>query len=304
MITTSLSPANVRARLKALGLSPRKALGQHFLLDPDPLQYILEAAELNKRDVVLEVGPGIGALTTALAEHVRHVVALELDKTLASALTKLFAEQPNVQVLQSDARKVNISTILPESVPYKLIANLPYYAANPILRHFLEASRQPTRLVVMVQREVAQGMAAPPGRMGLLAVAVQFYGTPTIVGYVQPESFWPPPKVTSAIVRIDVHAKPFLSVADTPKFFSVVRAGFSAPRKQLRNALSHSLQISDVEVTALLNLAEIDPRRRAETLSLPEWAQIHTIIQARQDKMGTQSRIVTAQGTTSRTKIP
>jgi 16S rRNA (adenine1518-N6/adenine1519-N6)-dimethyltransferase len=156
----------------------------------------------------------------------------------------------------------------------------------------------------MVQREVAQGMAAPPGRMGLLSVAIQFYGTPTIVGYVQPESFWPPPKVTSAIVRIDVHAKPPLSVADTKRFFSVVRAGFSAPRKQLRNALSHSLQIPHVEVTALLNLAGIDPRRRAETLSLSEWAQIHTIIQTKQDKMGTPPSVVTEQGTTSHITIP
>ncbi|MFQ5861352.1 MAG: ribosomal RNA small subunit methyltransferase A, partial [Dehalococcoidia bacterium] len=180
---TQSLPDEARWRLRGLGLSPRKALGQHFLVSAQVLESILEAAELGPQDVVVEVGPGLGMVTRELAHRVARVVAVELDGELAAALAQDLRSASNVQVLHADARKVEPRKLLGGDIPYKVVANLPYYAANPILRRFLEAPWKPSLLVVMVQREVAQSMAASPGRMSLLAVSVQFYGRPRIVAY-------------------------------------------------------------------------------------------------------------------------
>jgi 16S rRNA (adenine1518-N6/adenine1519-N6)-dimethyltransferase len=158
---------------------------------------------------------------------------------------------------------------------YKVVANLPYYIAAPILRHFLEASLKPSLMVVMVQKEVGQSIAAAPGDMSILGISVQLYGKPTIVDYVPAQSFYPQPKVDSAIVRIDVYPKPAVEVADIAGFFEIVKAGFSAPRKQIRNSLTLGLQVTSAEVVELLEQADIAPKRRPETLSLEEWAKLY-----------------------------
>ena len=252
-------------------LKPKKSLGQHFLTDGRVVGRILHAAEVSEKDHVVEVGPGRGILTRALAARAKRVVAVEMDEELADRLTFEFQAIDSVTVVTGDARELDVNALVSPETSYKVVANLPYYAASPIVRRFLEASHKPSLMVFMVQREVARSMAASPGDMSLLSVAVQLYGRPRIVSYVPPRAFRPAPKVTSAIVRIDVFTKPAVAVERPEDFFDVVRAGFSAPRKQLRNSLTHGLAISSEAVEGLLRQADIDPRRRAETLSLEEW---------------------------------
>jgi 16S rRNA (adenine1518-N6/adenine1519-N6)-dimethyltransferase len=274
-------PRSVGQRLRELGLSPRKGLGQHFLASSGVVRRILEAAEVGPGDVVLEVGPGLGVLTQALAETGARVIALELDGELAAALARALAPYgERVRVLRGDAREVEPAALLPPRVPYAVVANLPYYAGTVIVRRFLEMERRPQRLVVMLQREVARQMVGTPGKLGLLGVGVQFYGRPRIVALVPPGAFYPPPKVTSAIVRIDVAPDPLLPEAEARGFFALVRAGFSAPRKQLRGAMSHALGIPADGVEGLLRKGGIEARRRAETLSLQEWAALYAAFRA------------------------
>ena len=239
------------------------------------MRRIVDAAELSPDDVVLEVGPGRGFLTRALAERVGQVVAVEIDDTLARRLEEELGPRASVTMVVADARTADIDSLVPPDKAYKLVANLPYFAASPIVRRFLEAAHKPTMMVIMVQREVAQEMAAPPGKMGLLSVATQLYGRPRIVAYVQPRAFRPPPKVTSAIVRIDVYDRPAVPFDSEHGFFRVVKAGFSAPRKQLRNSLSHGLEASPETAASMLRRAGVDPKRRAQTLSLPEWGSLY-----------------------------
>ena len=246
-----------------------KALGQHFLVDARVRARILAAADLTPDDVVVEIGPGRGFLTRSLVRQVGRVVAVELDESLARRLSDIYSDNPNLQVVAADAREVDIGTLVGRS-DYKLVANLPYYAANPILRRFLEGERKPSVMVVMLQREVAGVVAAEPGRMGLLSVAVQVYGRPRIVCGVPPRAFRPTPGVTSAVLRIDVYPEPAAPEVGEG-FFRLVRAGFSAPRKQIRNSLSVGLQIRSGEADALLLAAGIEPERRAQTLTIEEW---------------------------------
>ncbi len=261
----------------APGPPPRakRSLGQNFLVDRRVLARVVDAADLSPTDQVLEIGPGRGALTERLAESAGRVTAVELDDALVARLSARFADRPNVRIVEGDARTVDIDRLVDTTAGYKLVANLPYYAATPIVRRFLEMGDGPSLMVVMVQREVARSMTAAPGEMSLLSVATQLYGLPRVVASVPPRAFRPAPKVTSAIVRIDVYERPALRVCSEERFFRLVRAGFSARRKQLRNALSRGLDLPAAEVERLLAHAGIDPKRRAETLSLTEWGVLH-----------------------------
>jgi len=254
---------------------PTKSLGQHFLVDKRVLSRISRAADLSSQELVIEIGPGRGILTRHLSERAGRVIAIELDDALADRLTAEFADRPNVEIVHADARELDLDTLLPPDVPYKVAANLPYYAALPILRRFLEAEHKPERMVVMVQREVARKIAAPPGEMGLVSVAVQLYGRPRILSYVPPKAFRPAPKVTSAILRIDVYIKSALVLDSETKFFELVKAGFSAPRKQLRNCLRNGLSLDTGPVNAMLLSAGVDPTRRPQTLSIEEWGTLY-----------------------------
>jgi 16S rRNA (adenine1518-N6/adenine1519-N6)-dimethyltransferase len=253
----------------------RKALGQHFLVDARARGRIVAAAELSPDDVVVEIGPGRGALTRALADRAGTLVAVELDDSLAQRLAEQYSGCPSVTVVAGDARELDIASLVPEGAAYKVVGNLPYYAASPIIRRFLEADRKPTLMVVMVQREVAQGMTAEPGKMGLLSVATQLYGSPRIVAHVPPRAFRPPPKVTSSVVRIDVYPRPALSLDSVQDFFRLVRAGFSAPRKQIHNSLGHGLELPPEAVRAMLARAGIDPVRRPQTLAVQDWGRLY-----------------------------
>ncbi len=273
----TVSAVSVTAYPKPAAAKPRKALGQHFLVDAGILNRITAAAEVAAEDVVLEIGPGRGALTRRLTQRAGRVVAVELDAGLAAALPARLGYPANLEVITADARTVDIAALLGAPVAYKVIANLPYYAANPILRRFLEleADWRPQSLTVMVQREVAASIAAGPGKMSLLAVATQYYAIPKLICAVPPGAFRPPPKVASAVVRLDLRAQPAVAVADAGGFFDLARAGFAAPRKQLRNSLGQGLNQPGSCIGQLLAAAGIDGRRRAETLSLEEWAAIY-----------------------------
>lgn len=253
---------------------PRKSLGQHFLVDNRILSRIAAAAELGAGDLVVEIGPGRGALTRRLLAQAARVVAVEMDGDLARALPARLDYPADLSVINADARTVDLLEAVRASEPYKVVANLPYYAANPIIRRFLETDHRPTDMVVMVQREVAESMAASPGKMSILSVAVQFYAKARMVCSVPPSAFRPAPKVTSAVVRLDILPRPSLEETEAPAFFRVVRAGFSAPRKQLRNSLGHGLGIPATATQLILKGAGVDGSRRAETLSLDEWLEV------------------------------
>jgi 16S rRNA (adenine1518-N6/adenine1519-N6)-dimethyltransferase len=264
--------AETRRRLRQSELKVRKGLGQHFLVDGEVLSLIVATAELKPDDMVVEVGPGLGILTRELAQKAGGVVAIELDDGLAALLKKTLAAYQNVTIINGDVLKIEPKE-LTKGRDYKVVANLPYYITSPVLRHFLEASAKPRTMVVMVQKEVARAIAARPGDMSLLSVSVQFYGEPKIISIVPPESFYPAPEVNSAIVKIGVYPKPKVDV-DEKGFFDIVRAGFAAPRKQLANSLAKGLGGEKAEVLPFLQKASIDPSRRAETLSIEEWASL------------------------------
>jgi len=266
--------AETKRRLRHFDLKARKRLGQHFLIDTNALQDILTAAELTENDAVLEIGPGLGILTRELARRVKRVTAVELDDRLAALLKREMASLPNVAIVNADVLKIDPSDVMPETERYKVVANLPYYITSPVLRHFLEASLKPSLMVVMVQKEVAEAIVAVPGKRSLLSISVQFYGRPMIVSRVPARAFYPAPEVDSAILRIDLYARPAVAVDDVDNFFETVRAGFASPRKQLVNSLSYGLKVPKTDVVHLLEKASIAPQRRAETLTLEEWAQL------------------------------
>ena len=251
---------------------PRKSLGQHFLVDYGALRRVSDAADIQPTDTVVEVGPGTGLLTRLLAEKAAQVIAIEMDESLVSRLGQDLSDLHNVSIVHGDAREWDPA---PVGRPYKMVSNLPYYAATPIIRRFLECPSPPSVMAVTIQREVAQSMTANPGEMHILSVAVQLYGKPRIMGYIRPGSFRPPPKVTSAIVRINVYDKPALALDNTDAFFQIVRAGFSSARKQLRNSLANSFDLSGTKMEELLREAGINPRLRAEALSLEDWGRLY-----------------------------
>lgn len=270
---------SIPALLRAYGLSPRKGLGQNFLADPVALDRIVAAADLTPADTVLEIGPGLGSLTERLARAAGRVVAVELDERLAGIVRERLAGLANVEVLHGDILDMSGLEFL--GAGYKVVANLPYYITSAVLRHLLDRPDRPRTLVVTVQREVAERIAARPPDMSLLAVSVQFYGQPRVVARIPAGAFYPPPKVESAVVRIDVGDRPRLDLpvgVSEEAFFRVVRAGFGQKRKTLRNSLSAGLRLPPLHVEEALRRAAIDPRRRAETLSLEEWAAVVYIL--------------------------
>ncbi|MFC2009407.1 16S rRNA (adenine(1518)-N(6)/adenine(1519)-N(6))-dimethyltransferase RsmA [Chloroflexota bacterium] len=277
-------PRRARDLLRHFGLRAKKSLGQHFLIDKQVLRCIVSASKLTREDTVIEIGPGLGILTTELARQAKQVIAVETDTKLASALSEVIGAFPNISVINSDILQTNPASLLAagsaelDELSYKVVANIPYYITAPILRHFLEASPKPSLIVVMVQKEVGKAIIAQPGEMSLLAVSVQFYGKPKIIDYVSAQSFYPPPKVDSAILQIEIYKQPLVRVDDNDKFFEVVRAGFSSPRKQLRNSLAQGVGIAPQVATNLIAGAGINSRLRAEALNLQEWARLYEAV--------------------------
>ena len=286
------SPASLFSQLSALGIRPKKGLGQNFLVDPAHRARIVTAAELTRNDTVLEIGPGPGVLTELIAEQAGRVIAVELDDRLIPLLRNRFAHQPHVSIVHADILKVDVGALMTTDegrrtdigassvfgrssfVGYKVIANLPYYLTSAVIRQLLESTPPPERLVLTVQREVAERMVAAPPEMSLLALGVQFYCTGQIVEKIPAGAFYPVPKVDSAVVRLDRRPEPVAPWVTSEAFFRVAKAGFSQPRKQLRNSLAAGLRLAPAAAEAWLTAAGIDPQRRAETLTLAEWGAL------------------------------
>jgi 16S rRNA (adenine1518-N6/adenine1519-N6)-dimethyltransferase len=258
-------------------MAPQR-LGQHFLEDAAVIDAIIDAADLSADGTVVEVGPGRGALTGRLVESAGRVLLIEFDTDLADRLAYKYESNSNVRVLNVDARDFgsDLDPWLVES-DYKVVANLPYYAANPITRNFLESTRKPTSMVIMVQREVADDMAAEPGYMSLLSLAVQIYSTADHVIDAPPECFNPPPKVHSSVLRLTPSADTRLTFSSPDDFFKLARSGFKSPRKQLHNSLSDGLFIPLDEARELVSKTGFESSRRPATLSLDDWQILYDV---------------------------
>lgn len=275
-------PPGSRAILRELGLRPSKGLGQNFLVDESVPPKILAAAGIGPDDAVIEIGPGVGVLTLRMAPIVRKLTAVELDRRLYPYLHQALDPYPGFRLVEGDALEFAPAELEPE--PYKLVANIPYYITSAILRHFLESDHRPSKTVLMVQKEVAQRIVAGPPDMSLLAVSVQFYGKPKIWSYVPAGAFFPLPKVDSAVLVIETYLpgeQPCPGV-DERRFFEIVRAGFSQKRKQIANSLAAGLasQVDKTQVQAALAAAGIESTRRAESLTLEEWARLYASLGA------------------------
>jgi len=275
------TPSTTREIINKYGIRLHKSLGQNFLIEPKYIEKIVDASGVNQSQVVVEIGPGIGALTQALAEKAGLIIAVEIDRNLISVLKEMFSLKENVRVIYGDAVKVDFDQIVKDQVeegvllPYKVIANLPYYITTPIIMRLLEEGFNFSSLVLMVQKEVAQRMLAVPGTKdyGALSIGVQYYCQPSMVTIVPPTVFYPRPEVESAIIKLDRREQPKVKVKDEKVFFSLVKAAFGQRRKTLLNALANSgFPLNKEKWLELLEDIPIEPQRRGETLSLEEFA--------------------------------
>lgn len=256
-------------------IRPQKRLGQHFLRSKAALKKIIAAAELKPADIVIEIGPGTGVLTKELAKKVKKVIAIEKDKALIPLLRNNLKDFANVEIVYGDILEIKKLEIR----NYKLIANLPYYVAARIIRKFLETKNKPRLMVLMVQKEVGQRICSQPPNMSLLAISVQFYADAKIIGYVKKQYFWPKPKVDSAIIKIIpkknlsslFHGREKEGTAFKDRFFKIVRAGFSQPRKQIINNLSGKLGLKKEAARIWLKKNKVEQEQRPQELSLAQW---------------------------------
>lgn len=264
---------NAPALLRAYGLQPKKSLGQNFLVDPSGLDKVMQAAGLSPEDTVLEIGAGLGSLTVLLAQTVRRVIAVEIDRGLIAPLTEAVSEYDNVQIVEGDILKIPPEELnLGEA--YLVVANIPYYISSAIIRRLLETQNRPARIVLTVQQEVAVRICAKDGKFSLLALSVQVFGVPRIQARIAAGCFYPAPDVDSAVLSITLYPQPLITTEELDAFFRLARAGFSQKRKTLRNTLSAGLGLPAAQAESLLAAAGIDPRRRAETLSIAEWGRL------------------------------
>ena len=299
---------DVKSVLRQFNLRPKKSLGQNFLVDDHALSQIVRAADITSDDVVLEIGPGLGSLTCYLSDAARHVIAVEIDRTLIPPLRSVLADRSNVTLVEGDILKLDPAELLAEASlrgghrptkqspdqsneiasqttlamtnqrRYKVVANIPYYITSAIIRHLLEADLKPQSIVLTIQSEVAQRIIAQPDDMNLLAVSVQFYGVPRIVQRIPAGAFYPAPDVDSAVVRIDLPEQPRVAVKDVDWFFKVAKAGFGQKRKQLHNSLTAGLPLKHEQIMQALSDVGIDSKRRAETLTLEEWGKLTGVV--------------------------
>ncbi|SMP30998.1 16S rRNA (adenine1518-N6/adenine1519-N6)-dimethyltransferase [Laceyella tengchongensis] len=278
--------ARTRELLNAYGLKLKKSLGQNFLTDSHVLSKIIRAAELNKDSGVIEIGPGIGALTERLAEQAGKVVAVELDQRLVPVLKELFQHQPHVEIIHGDALEVDLGAVIQEHMrdmkTLHVVANLPYYVTSPILIRLLTERYPLTNIVIMIQKEVADRLAAKPGTKDYssLSVLVQYFAEAEEVAKVPSHVFVPRPQVDSAVARLTLRERPAVEVKNEELFFKIVRASFAQRRKTLLNTLHATLfaRVDKHQVEAWLNEAGIDPKRRGETLNLEEFATLVEVI--------------------------
>ncbi|MEW6662707.1 MAG: 16S rRNA (adenine(1518)-N(6)/adenine(1519)-N(6))-dimethyltransferase RsmA [Bacillota bacterium] len=278
------SPGGTKRILHKHGFRQKKSLGQHFLVDQGIVRRIVSGASLEPQDIVIEIGPGIGTLTRALADQAGQVICIELDRSLLPVLEDTLKDYKNVHIVQGDALKVDLDQLVEETFGnsrfpdgYKVVANLPYYITTPLVMHLLESGFNIKSLVLMMQQEVARRMLAKPGskEYGALTVAVQFFTLPRLITLVSPAAFIPPPEVSSAVVLLEVLCRPPVDIPDRHLLFGIVKAAFGQRRKTLLNALAAGgLGPSKEQWETLLARGTLDGLRRGETLSLEEYAAL------------------------------
>lgn len=273
MSINEIPPLNISSLLKQHGIRANKKLGQNFLQDPFALASITSAAEIQPTDTVLEIGPGLGSLTRYLAKSAQQVVAVEIDREMLPPLRMVTSDYNNIYIIHGDILDLSPKELIQEP-NYLVVANIPYYITSAIIRHLLENEPKPRRIVLTIQKEVAMRICAEPGDMSLLALSVQVYGKPRIAKRISAGAFFPAPKVDSAVLCIDIYPSPKIQPDILNTFFKLIKAGFSQKRKTLRNSLSAGLHISSQAAEDLLGNANIDQRRRAETLSIEEWHKL------------------------------
>ena len=257
-----------------MALKNKKSLGQHWLKDREVLSHIADEAQIKPEDTVLEIGPGLGTLTSELLRRAKKVVAVELDASLASKLPGQFPGT-SLEVVNQDILTFDLRT-LPAN--YVVVANVPYYITSKIVQLLITAVNKPRVIVLLVQKEVAQRMAAQPGDMSILAVSSQVYATVRLGDIVPAELFTPPPKVDSQVVILEMRTELLVAAGSEKPFFRIVKAGFSAKRKKLRSSISSGLHISKPEAEVLLKAAKISPENRAEDLSIDDWLRLVAIV--------------------------
>ena len=265
--------ASIKQELKEYGLFPKKRLGQHFLVDRNILNKVIRTAQVEKGDVVLEVGPGLGEMTLVLAQHAKKVIAVEIDSKLAVILKQKVKDFSNVEVVQSDILKMDFNLFLKkEGHLIKVVANLPYQISTPLLFRFIESKEAFSTLTLMLQKEVAERMVASPGRKeyGPLSIFIQIFSDVSIRFFIKPSAFFPPPKVESAVVHMSFREKPVVSLGDEEWFKKIVKGCFGYRRKTLMNALKHSRLPLPQSIESRMQKIGIDPRRRPETLTIQD----------------------------------
>lgn len=274
------SPQILRSLLKKHRIRLSKKLGQIFLVNKIIVKKIVKAANLQPRDIVLEIGPGIGTLSQELVKRVKKLVVVEKDPKMIKILKEALKNFKNIEIVRGDILKYQIpntkrgpSRSLQQQKSYKVVGNLPFYLTAPVIRKFLENEYPPKEMVLVVQKEVAQRVAARPPKMNLLAVSVQFYAHPEIINYISRQSFWPQPKVDGAIIKIS-RVKSRKSKVSQSLFFRIVKAGFSHPRKQLINNLSKELNLGRRVITNWLLKNGVQPNLRAEALRIEDWIKL------------------------------
>ncbi len=261
------SRSDLIAQISQAGIEPKKSLGQNFLVEPTVLEQIVETAELIADDIVLEIGPGLGFLTQYLLNKTEHVIAIEADRRMVGRLRGLY---PKAQITHGDFLQENLT----DMKDYKVVANLPYYITSLIFRKLLNAPQRPKSITALVQKEVAERICAPVGKLSMLALSIGYFGEANYIDTVSVRDFVPAPKVDSAIIHIKVYDQPVF-VADEKQLFRLIKAGFGEKRKMLRNALAGGLQLMPDVVVDILESAGIAPTARAQELSLTDWSRLY-----------------------------
>jgi 16S rRNA (adenine1518-N6/adenine1519-N6)-dimethyltransferase len=290
---------DIRYLCQKYNIRPSRRRGQNFLIDKKVLEKIIQAANLSRSDLILEIGPGLGVLTKELARRVRKVIAVELDSRLVRVLKKEMEDYGNVEIIEGDILKLQITNSKFQirnsrqiqnskkwqATSYKLIANLPYQITSPVLHKFLTEEPKPYEMILMVQKEVAERIISKPGKMNLLSILVQFYAQPELITYVSKNSFWPRPKVDSALIKISlINGRFFRRYSPEKKkfmekeFFKIVRLGFKNRRKQLRNNLAASLKIEKEKLEKIFKVLNLPFSARAQELSLEKWVSLSNLL--------------------------
>lgn len=268
-----LPPLDIPALLRKYGLEPKKGLGQNFLVDEKILEKISKTADIQKDDIVLEIGAGVGNLTRWLAQSAQLVVTVEKDIQLIPVIKGVVGSNEKIRLVTGDIMKLDPGKLMTRN-GYIAAANIPYYITSSLFRHLLEANFKPKRMILTIQDEVARRICAKPGELSLLALSIQVYGKPQILFEIPASAFYPVPRVDSAVLRVDLFSHPLIPNELLNDFFRLIKAGFSQKRKMLHNALSGGLAWSKEATDVLLQRAEIDPHRRAQTLTIEEWHKL------------------------------